>query len=330
MFLGKTLEAARLTIGLWTLLGLAGLIWVGFELKNKWIGLFTALLLYLIPTYYNQTLILQSDILVPAISTLSLGALLRFLNTKNERWFYFSVILMTCGFWVKFDVSLIPVAIVTMFAGFKKGIISVLLAIFCSLLIIIPFGIKDVITNVVTLRLQAVSETQSPTVLLEYLIKEPFLLIFILGSIFLLFVNIKRLHFITVILLVWNISFLLILSVYHPLFPHHLSMITVPVALIFSYLLFNLIGKNQRLMYGLTSFVLIIVVGIRLYTVAKTPSTLIQTDQRTALKIINSYTTPEDLIVTDEEILNILSGRLPPRTFPKLNSVAFRLRTAEK
>jgi 4-amino-4-deoxy-L-arabinose transferase-like glycosyltransferase len=64
MFLGKTLEAARLTIGLWTLLGLAGLIWVGFELKNKWIGLFTALLLYLIPTYYNQTLILQSDILV--------------------------------------------------------------------------------------------------------------------------------------------------------------------------------------------------------------------------------------------------------------------------
>src|SRR3989338_6923077 len=60
---GKTLQASRLTVGLWSIIGLMTIIWIGLELKNKWTGLLAISLLFLIPSYSNQSLTFQSDIL---------------------------------------------------------------------------------------------------------------------------------------------------------------------------------------------------------------------------------------------------------------------------
>ena len=65
---GKTLQAARFTVGLWSLIGLLAIIWIGFELKNKWIGLLAIGLLFLVPSYFNQSLTFQSDILITTFS----------------------------------------------------------------------------------------------------------------------------------------------------------------------------------------------------------------------------------------------------------------------
>jgi len=43
---GKTLQSARITVGIWSIIGLLALIWIGFELKNKWTGLLAISLLY--------------------------------------------------------------------------------------------------------------------------------------------------------------------------------------------------------------------------------------------------------------------------------------------
>ena len=48
ILLGKSLQAARLTIDLWSLVGLLAIIWLCIELKNKWAGILAIGILYLI------------------------------------------------------------------------------------------------------------------------------------------------------------------------------------------------------------------------------------------------------------------------------------------
>ena len=102
---GKTLQSARMTIGIWSMIGLLAIIWISFELKNKWVGLFAISLLFLIPSYFNQTLTFQSDILISTFSLLSLAALIRFGKSLRLFWFIISVLFLNLAFWTKFDIT---------------------------------------------------------------------------------------------------------------------------------------------------------------------------------------------------------------------------------
>ena len=106
--LGKTLQAARLTISLWSFIGLLAVIWLGIELKNKWAGLLAVCLLLVIPTYYNQSLTFQSDILITTFSLISLVTLTKFIKNHYIPWFIISAIFLNLSFWTKFDITFIP------------------------------------------------------------------------------------------------------------------------------------------------------------------------------------------------------------------------------
>jgi len=326
---GKTLQSARLTIGIWSLIGLLAILWIGFELKNKWTSLLAISLLFLIPSYYNQTSTFQSDILISTFSLLSLAALIRFSKSLHLFWFITSVLLLNLAFWTKLDITFFPSLIVALFLLFKekkasiKNIINLFLIFFTVslgffILFVLPFGIKDVFNNSILLRFQAAASSSSSFLLFDYLKKDIVLSAIILGSLILSFFKKDSLRYPINIIFIWSIFVLILFIFYQPLFPHHLVILTVPMVLLLSQLV-NLCFNNKKLYKFITLAFLIIALTNHIYITIKTPSRLINNQQQKAVDIIKKYTHPNDVVVSDEEILNGLSGRLPP---PALSDVS--------
>ncbi len=320
---GKTLQAARLTISLWSIVGLLAIIWIGFELKNKWAGLLVVVLLYLIPVYYNQALTFQSDVLITTFSLISFGALLRFGKKINVFWFIVSVFFLNLAFWTKFDVTFFPSFSLFMYLQFKERKISLIdifnyFLIFCTvslgffLIFILPFGIKEIFNNSILLRFQASSSSSSSFMLFDYLKNDVILLLTTLASLFLIIFNVKNIKYPINIVFIWSIFILSILIFYRPLFPHHLVMLAVPMVLLFSFLL-------KKISHYLVIILIIITLINRSYLFFNTSSSLVDSQRQEVINIIKNNTSINDFVVSDEEIINGISGRLPP---PELSDVS--------
>ena len=326
---GKTLQSARLTIGIWSLIGFLTILWISFELKNKWTGLLAISLLFLIPSYYNQILTFQSDILISTFSLLSLAALIRFGKSLRLFWFIISVLFLNLAFWTKFDVTFFPSFVLALFLLFKEEKIStknifkllltfIMVSLGFFIFLVFPFGIKEVFNNSILLRFQAATTSLSSFSLFDYLKKDNILLMIILGSLILSFIKKNKFNFLIKIILLWSIFVLVIFIFYRPLFLHHLVILTVPTVLLFS-LIVDYYFSNKKLYGFIVLVILIISLSNRIYITAKTSSRLINNQQQYAVDIIKKYTKFDDVVVSDEEILNGLSGRLPP---PALSDVS--------
>jgi 4-amino-4-deoxy-L-arabinose transferase-like glycosyltransferase len=331
---GKTLQASRLTVSLWSIVGLLAIIWIGFELKNKWTGLLAASLLLLIPSYFNQSLTFQSDILITTFSLISLAALIRFGKNLKMIWFIISAFFLNLAFWTKFDITFFPSFFLFIFFLLKEKKISIkyvinLILIFSVIslgffvLLIAPFGIKEVFNNSILLRFQAVASSSSSFFLFDYLKKDFVLSVIILISLFLSFIKNKDIRYPTNIIYLWSIFVLIIFFFYKPLFPHHLVILTVPIVLLFS-LLSDSYFSNKKIFRSLVLIILMISLGNRIYITVKTSPNLINDQQQNAVILINKYTNIEDVVVSDEEILNGLSGRLPPPELSDISQVRIR------
>ena len=307
---GKTLQAARLTVGIWSFIGLLAIIWISFELKNKWAGLLAIGLLFLIPSYYNQSLTFQSDILITTFSLLSLVTLLKFRKNLNLSWFIILSIFLNLAFWTKFDITFFPSFILILFLLFKekriltKNIINLFLVFFTVslgffILLILPFGIKEIFYNSILLRFQAATSSSSSFLLFDYLKKDFVLSAIILISLFLSFIKNKDIRYLINIIYLWSIFVLIIFFFYRPLFPHHLVILTVPMVLLFS-LLIDSYFSNKKIFRYLVLIVLVISLGNRIYITVKTSSNLINDQRQKAVEIINKYTAISN---TDIEIL---------------------------
>ncbi len=330
---GKTLQAARLTISIWSMIGLLAVIWLGFELKNKWTGLLAAGLLSLIPSYFNQSLTFQSDVLITTFSLISLATLIRFGKNFYLPWFIISSFFLNLAFWTKFDITFFPSFFLALFLIYKdkkffyKKIINLVLIFFSVslaffIIFILPFGIKEVFYNSILLRFQAASSSTSFS-LFYYLKKDILLSVIILVSLFLSFLKNSNIRYPLIIVYIWSIFVLIIFYFYRPLFPHHLVILTVPFVLLFSEIS-ELFFRNKKLFSYFVSILLIISMVNRIYIATSTSSRLINQQQENAVKIINKYTNNEDVVVSDEEIFNGLSGRLPPPELSDISQVRIR------
>lgn len=330
--LGKTLTSARMTVGFWSIIGLLGLIFIGFELGNVWIGLLTCAILYLIRSYTNQTLTFQSDIIVSAFSLLSFGSVLRFLKSAKPWWLITAGFFLNLAFWTKFDVLLFPVYAVVLLSLTKsvkmsklryRGILSAVSLIF-FLTFILPFGIKDVFQNSFLLRFQAINESFNPFLLFDYLKQDLVLSLTLLGIIPLAILSRKKIKLQGGLLILWFVSSFIFFFFYRPLFPHHLAILSIPTALAFSYLLYLVIETRKKLF--ITTVLLALAISAVNYSniILKTPNQILNPDQQKALQMIEISTSPNDLMVSDEEILNGISGRLPPPELADLSFVRIR------
>ncbi|MFA6512877.1 MAG: glycosyltransferase family 39 protein [Patescibacteria group bacterium] len=331
---GKTLPAARLMVGLWSLIGLLVIIWIGYELKNIWLALLAISVLFIIPSYFNQTLTFQSDVLVTTFSLISLAALIRFRKNLYLPWFIVSTIFLNLAFWTKFDITFFPSFILALFLIFKekkisvKNIINLFLAfILVSLgiifLFIFPFGVKEVFYNSILLRFQAAASSSTSFLLFDYLKRDTILLGIILGSLILSFYKKNIYNYFHKVILLWVIFTLILFIFYRPLFPHHLVMLAVPIVLLFS-LLIDSCFTNKKILRSLVLTILIISLSNRIYLTIKTSSKLINDQQQKAVEIIKKYTNTNDIVISDEEILNGLSSRLPPPELSDISQVRIR------
>ena len=331
---GKTLQASRLTVGLWSIIGLMTIIWIGLELKNKWTGLLAISLLFLIPSYSNQSLTFQSDILITTFSLISLATLIRFRKNYYLPWFIISSIFLNLTFWTKFDITFFPSFIMVFWfiyreqkISFKKiiNLFFIFLAVSLGffLIFIFPFGIKEVFDNSILLRFQAVTSSSSSFLLFDYLKKDMVLSTVILLSLILSLFKFNKFYFSQKIIFLWNIFVLIIFFFYRPLFPHHLVILTIPIVLLFS----QTVGycfTDKKLFKFIVLIILIISLSNHIYTSIKTSSKLINNQQQKAVEIINKYTNINDIVVSDEEILNGSSGRLPPPELSDISQVRIR------
>lgn len=330
---GKTLQAARLTVGLWSLIGLLAIIWIGFELKNKWAGLLAISLLFLLPSYFNQSLTFQSDILITTFSLICLAALIKFGKNLHLPWFIISTFFLNLSFWTKFDITFFPSFVVFFWLMYRKKKITFkeitnLFLIFLTesmgffILFILPFGAREVFYNSILLRFQATISSSSSFLLINYLIKDIVLSAIIIGSLVSTFFKKNKSSSSSNIILLWSIFVLIIFFFYRPLFPHHLVILTVPYVLLFSLLLVNFINKSTFRYVVLT--VLIVSLTNRINTATKTSSGLINKQQQKAVEIIKKYANINDFVISDEEILNGISGRLPPPELSDVSQVRIR------
>lgn len=324
--LGKTLPMARLIVGLWSIIGLLAIIWIGFELENKWLGLLTIGLLYLIPYYTNQTLVLQSDLIVTTFSLLSLASFLRFINLKKTSWFIISCIFFNFAFWTKFEITLIPALVVVLYLKNKRQLLSylgifILISTIYFLIAIAPFGIKDVFTNTILYRIQSAKNTGFNPLELIYLLKTDLILFScVLLEIFFVLTNRKKLNTSLLFILIWSFSTLIFFYFYRPLFDHHLAILSIPTSLLTISIFFDLI-KKEKLQFIAISAIFALAIYQQINLISKASSSLLSPEQKQAVAFIIKNTQTNDLVVSDETVLNAVSNRLPPPWLSDLSYV---------
>ncbi|MEK7522791.1 MAG: hypothetical protein AAB569_04360, partial [Patescibacteria group bacterium] len=121
----------------------------------------------------------------------------------------------------------------------------------------------------------------------------------------------------------WSIFVLTIFIFYRPLFPHHLVMLTVPMVLLLSQVA-GYFFSDKKLFKSIIIIVLVTSLSNRIYQTTKSSSNLINNQQQKAIEIIRKYSSVDDVVVSDEEILNGLSGRLPPPELSDISQVRIR------
>jgi len=333
VFFGKTLEAARLTIGLWSIIGLLAIVWICIELKNKWAGVFTLGTLYFLPYYFDQTLVFHSDLLITTFSLITLGFIFRYINTNKIIWFTFAAFFINLSFWTKYDFFLIPalfvmllILIITKKLNFSK--IIRLLSVFISvsilffLIFILPFGIQSIIKDTLGLRLDAAHVNYSQSLaFFEYIWRDFPLALLTAGAIVITFLKKDSFRFPLLPLLVWTLTVSVIFIFYKPLFIHHMVIYAVPLVLYFSISLVSLLKKRIRFYPLIISFFALLVLINYLSLTSKKTTNILSSDQQKAIVLINNFTNKNESIVTDDGILSGASNRLPPPELSDLSSV---------
>jgi 4-amino-4-deoxy-L-arabinose transferase-like glycosyltransferase len=327
-YLGKSLSAARLTTGVCSVIGLLAVISIFYELGSIWAGILCVSLLYLIRYYTNQTVTFQSDAIVTSFSLLSFSALLHYLKTSKIVWLIVSGVFLNFAFWTKFDVILIPVFLTLLWYVPKSVKISkklytgalVVTSVIFLIIFIVPFGITEVFQNSVLLRLQSVTQSTGPFELISLLQQDAVLSSVIIGTFLLIFLSRDKIRFPANLLIIWFFSSFVFFFFYRPLFPHHMAILSVPAAMTFSYITYLLFSSKTET-YRIAVLVILVISAVNYsYTTFHTKSGILSREQQTAVDIIKKNTAPDDYVVSDEEILSGISGRLPP---PELSDVSF-------
>ena len=332
--LGKSLQAARLTVGLWSIVGLLAIVWIGIELGNKWIGILTIGILYLMRYYTNEALTFQSDIIVTTFSLLSLASLLRFSKYPKLGWFIAASFFVNFAFWTKFDVTFAPAFVIALlylirphlsFPRKRESLLRLLLIFLASsavffVVFVVPFGIEGVFRDSIVYRFQATASSSASFSLFNFLKKDIVLFVVFISSIFLSLFNEEGFNYPINILMAWTFFSVVFFFFYRPLFAHHLAILSVPVALLFSYSVYLWMKSKKKLFIGAIFLVLAVAAFNRVNLILKTPSQVLNKEQQQAVDTILKNTEANDVVVSDEMILTAVSGRLPP---PELSDMSY-------
>src|SRR5260221_8111434 len=178
---GSTIESGRLAVFFYSLIGLLGIIWLGWELKSIVFSFLAISVLYTIPIYTEQILTFHADSLPSTFSVLALASIFRFRNMAQWRWVFLSALFVTIAVLIKADVSVLPSLLCILLFGIlierrktfdfiKSCAVIGLTALVVLAVFTIPFGLSSVFSDVVQLRVQAANASSAdPNVFMRYL-----------------------------------------------------------------------------------------------------------------------------------------------------------------
>lgn len=312
---GKTIVAARLSILFWVTIGLISLIWlIGTN------GILTIFILLSIPNFYNQIVTFQSDALVVTFSLISLIFIWKFKEKLKIIYLIFSSLFFSLALWTKFDISLLIPITITLFSIRKRltgYLLFITIFIIVSIFMIVTFELKEFFNNVLLLRVQAFGVyLWEPFKVFELVRTDFYLTAIMVITPILFFLKKPKMFSLEAITFSWAVFSFIPMFYYRPLFSHHLILLTVPFVLSFTLLLKN---HNNIKKIALILFTGIVLINAMFGLMGKNKFNLTN-EQLVGIQVVNKYTQPNDLIISDEAILQGLSGRLPP---PELTDVSY-------
>lgn len=333
---GKTLQAARFTIYLWSSLSMLLMILLGFKLKKNLIGVMVLLLLLLIPTYRTQIATFQSDALAVSLSLLSFEMMIFFRINQNRLYLVLSAFFFSLAFWTKLDLSVLATLFYllainlnivqsknkhTEKLNLKNYLIFILLFCFCSLMFAFLYGTKNIIENVLLLRTAALKVYSFDlSRILSTIVNDKILLATGFCAIIFFVLSSPKIKSIVLSLLIWLIIAISLIFLYRPIFLHHLVFLSVPSVLLFSFS----IEKFRKTFAVVLLIIFFSVLFSLINTIHQSNNELISSEKKHVVNIIEKSTLPTDFVVSDEEIFNAFSGRLPPPPLADLSFVRIK------
>lgn len=328
VILGKSIEAGRLAIFLWSIVGLAGIITFGLEEGSVLISVFCISLLYLFPVYYAQIVTFHPDSLISIFSLLSLLSIFLYRKKLQKIYILVAAFYVAVSVTIKLDISTIP-SILFIFLSMvierkrtpKQGIVdsSIFLVSFFVIFVLltIPFGLKSVVTESIKLRLSAYHAYPfNLRIPIIYLLQDKLLLLItISASIFTMIEMYQRKNAVVLYaLFLWVVTTLFLFLIYRPLMPHHIVFLAIPSALLFSYSLFSYTKekKQSRLFITISIILVASAVSVQYNYVSHAVYGVATNEEKIGVELIDRMSNISDFVVSDDGLLNQLSGRIPP------------------
>lgn len=323
--LGKTIEAGRLSVFFWSIIGLLGFVWIGEELALPLLPFFAIGLAYAIPLYHREILTFHADAAPATFSLLSIAALLHFRNTNRFKWIYVAIIFLVFALLIKADLTVLPFVFILLT---KKRVLRHspwMIGFFITvvLLLCLPFGLKSVFENVIQLRLHAMSHYPFNPVAFMKLLQQEYVLgvFFVIAVLSSLFYSIfSRKDSVLYGCMGWIATVFLGLLVYKPLFLHHLFFLVVPTILLLSYVAARVLKQYKQVSWVIAIGTLLIGIIPFALSVPTTSKSVLQPDEEKAVELIVKNTKKTDFIVSDDGLLPSSAQRLSP---PYLSDISY-------
>jgi hypothetical protein len=252
-------------------------------------------------------------------------------------WVALSAFFVTTAVMIKADFAVLPSIVVVLLVAtliekrrigdfIKALVIFAVAGLVSALLFTLPFGINNVYENVIQLRMQAAQGTVADPQTFINFFQEQKALVYLLiaGSVLsaIAFIGVKTARFPLILLGLWVVTTIVLLLIYHPLLPHHLAFLAIPIVAFFAFSVFKLLDliKVPRVLpASVTIFVVIILFNRLNVTSAPQPGVATPLQQK-GIQLVETYTDPGDFIISDDGIVSSLSDRRIP---PYLTDISF-------
>jgi hypothetical protein len=339
---GQDLAAARWSVGVYSLLGLAGAYWLARLVGGPVAAITAAVLLVVSPLYLEGSRIALAEVPALAPATFGVGAAIVYARGGSRRWLIACALLLTISLMIK-PITLaagVPAGLAVLSRwrfGFWRmvldGLILGLLVGVASLLIVVGVGLAGVLDQIVAYRLESRGSEgwslwKNRDALVRALSFEPPALPWLGAAAGVLLLSKRRVD--AALVVSWAAASLGLLLMYSPLHGKHMVVLIPPVAVLIGVG----VGYAIGLVRGSGSLPVRAVVGVALaglvvWYATAAPALAAQSGQllkvtadtdvdpaveqyADAVNVIKTLTGPADYVVTDHPYLTFLASRLVP------------------
>ncbi|MGE3913060.1 MAG: ArnT family glycosyltransferase [Chloroflexota bacterium] len=339
---GQDLAAARLSVGVYSLLGLGGAYWLARLVGGPVAAVTTLLLLVVSPLYLEGSRIALAEVPALAPATFAVGAAIAYSRNGSRRWLIVCGILLAVSLLIK-PITLaagVPVGLAVLSrwrAGIRRmivdGLMLGMLVGLIGIVTVVGVGLAGVFDQIIAYRMESRGSEgwslwKNRDALVRALSFEPAALPWLAGAAGLVLLSRRRMD--AALVVSWAVASVVLLFSYSPLHGKHAVVMIPPLAVLAGVGVAYAVGLVRG---GLpTPYRAAFAVGLAallVWYVSAAPALAIQSGQllkvtadtdvdpaleqyADAVAVISALSAPTDYIVTDHPYLTFLAGRLVP------------------